>query len=518
MRFVARPPQIHTLALALPFAVLALWLFAGFAYTLNSDHAWLIEAAKRLLDGQSMASAYFDPNPPLSVLLYVPAVLIERSGIMPAPYTYYAFTALIVAAAAGLLYTLLGRIGARRDLCIVAVFSFLCANTLLCASQQFYFGERDQFILIGLVLFMLYQYLLTRRGSAAIRAYDLPCMALAVTFILLKPPYLIFPAIMGLHRIYKTRAIKTAFLSADFYVGAAITGAYGLCLALFFKDYLHEILPLLRDIYLQASNPDALRITFLYAAILLCAALVALISGLPKPATVLTLALYALCALALALFYLQGKGIYYQLLPALGFFVMGAGVFFHAVCEKYTGQDRRTAPASLCILLALCFMLHSGATATTHQDFRQTPLMQTLSACAPQCAFFMFSKDMNIIHQLAYYSGAKHTSRYPVLWWLPGVLPNPDTPRAQKLFSSVVEDIKTGQPRYLIIITGQTIDGAAFDWIAQLTRTPEGRALMATYEKTGTLDDTMENYMGPQDSKTPTPLTFAIYEKNPQKS
>ena len=56
--------------------------FSAIAYAngyLSGDVAWYLIAGERLLDGQSNSESFFDTNPPMSFIIYLPAVLIHHT-------------------------------------------------------------------------------------------------------------------------------------------------------------------------------------------------------------------------------------------------------------------------------------------------------------------------------------------------------------------------------------------------------------------------------------------------------
>ncbi|MBI3442113.1 MAG: hypothetical protein HY052_09995, partial [Proteobacteria bacterium] len=57
------------------------WLFFHIQSAVHGDVAFLSMAAQRVLAGQRMVDAYFDNNPPMSYLIYIPAALLSKLGI-----------------------------------------------------------------------------------------------------------------------------------------------------------------------------------------------------------------------------------------------------------------------------------------------------------------------------------------------------------------------------------------------------------------------------------------------------
>ncbi len=89
------------------FAFLALWLALQFNTALNFDHAWLLTAAQRLLAGGTMAQDFYETNPPLSVLLYVPIALLGK--LIPFYFAPYVFCLICLCLSTFAVYKILQR-------------------------------------------------------------------------------------------------------------------------------------------------------------------------------------------------------------------------------------------------------------------------------------------------------------------------------------------------------------------------------------------------------------------------
>ncbi len=73
---MCRPPTRRCWP-ALAVAVYALWLALVLVPT-NVDVSWLIVVSERLLDGERLTVDVMEVNPPFSVWLYMPFVVLER--------------------------------------------------------------------------------------------------------------------------------------------------------------------------------------------------------------------------------------------------------------------------------------------------------------------------------------------------------------------------------------------------------------------------------------------------------
>ena len=75
----------------LAVAALLPWLFVQMGVSVNTNHAWLTIAARRIIDGGHMTTDVYETNPPLSILLYFPDVFMTRYLGVPAEYAPYIF-------------------------------------------------------------------------------------------------------------------------------------------------------------------------------------------------------------------------------------------------------------------------------------------------------------------------------------------------------------------------------------------------------------------------------------------
>src|SRR6185503_1175273 len=132
------------------------WVIALMGTALNTDHAWLLITAERLLDGGDHLHDFFQPNPPLSILLYVPDVVLARVAGIPVYYTPYIIGLLAQAASSLAVYFLLKKCTAL-DASTLLVFTgaYVLAGTYLVST--IYFAERDEFVVWGLVPFLIAQ-------------------------------------------------------------------------------------------------------------------------------------------------------------------------------------------------------------------------------------------------------------------------------------------------------------------------------------------------------------------------
>lgn len=503
------PPAL----LAVALAGLLPWLSVQMNMALNTNHAWLTIAAARLIDGGHMATDVYETNPPLGVLLYFPVVFLSRLGV-PLEYAPYVFSLIGLAGSAAAVWRLLALWpGISDDRRVIFIVSYLCASALI--PRGLYFGERDEFVLWGLLPFLLAQGLVTEGIKLPPRFafFVLPVCALC---ILLKPHYGIFSALMFLHRLMRRKNMFAVFFAPDFWALASVTILYVAIVLIFFRDYITVIFPDFVKYYVAYRNGETLAglIPTLTAALILAA--VTPFSEISARERRAVYALNAACVLSLFLCYLQGKGFVYHRLPAQIFLFCGAGVLVHAVAVKILGDRLRSHALAVLAVLAMAYIgfppkIHG----LTHAEYRRLKLPAMMRECAPDCSFFIFSQNMEMIWQTSLYSGADQASRFPGLWWLHSMLRDGADPAAvDKYAGMIAEDLHRHKPKILAIASNLHIDEKrVFSFTKFFGNNAAFRREMAHYRRTGVLNDNRGDYFKGTDLAYDFPLRYDLYTR-----
>jgi len=404
---------IKNLSLVLLLAGLALWLVNQFGMALNTNHSWLMIAAMRLLDGGTMVGDFFDPNPPLSILIYIPSALMAKYLFIPVFYAPYLF---------GLICLGFSILAVREilrywpqpgtDGKTILLFAYIVANTLLTSSVYFFFGERDHLVIMGLYPFLLVQLSMNWR-------YDLPkwlswpVLVFGAFAVLIKPHYGLLPVLILLHRMVTQKRFVSIVRDADFITLTGAVLAYIVVIFTLFPDYVSFILPEFLSFYLSAKNPMVPVIFFLYSTLILAALVLTSLCGVPFKKTNLTfLSLFA-AAVCMGLFLLQMKGFYYHLIPAMVFFLTGLSLLSHITARHYFKENLFSTPVIVLLIFSFAYMIRPPQPdLLRHEDYVQTELGKLVQNCAPECTFFVFGENMELIHQVSLYSGATHASRF----------------------------------------------------------------------------------------------------------
>ncbi|MCL4678243.1 MAG: hypothetical protein KJ017_06575 [Alphaproteobacteria bacterium] len=442
------------------------WLWIQINLSINVDIAFLTQSAVYLLDGERMTDAYYDTNPPLSILIYVIPAAITKYGGVPLIYATLGYNMFLVALSAILLHAVLKPFTTLSPVQkSVLLGVYILSNTV---AANLYLGEKDQYILLALFPFTLLQLAMTRKLPVAGWAQILTT-ALAAIFLMVKPHFYIVPALMLAHRIWVQKR-QTALFDRDILALAAAIIVYAALLLFWFDDFTTMILPDILTLYASIKEPWVTEVFMMAtAAIGIIALPAALLFKTPNKFVMLLLLIGWLCMIP---FIIQGKGYYYHMIPAIVFVCCAAALLLSDLIAQPLAKSskecaaQRTGLYATTLAFALSFyaifLPYGKSPALTHAEYREMPLTKlVIEACEnrPACTFFLFNDMTEIIHQTSVYSQIRQASRFSVFWFLPVIAnkENKTLPQgkkeelARKYSAMVAADLQRFKPRILII-------------------------------------------------------------------
>ena len=227
-----------------------------------------------------------------------------------------------------------------------------------------------------------------------------------------------------------------------------------------------------------------------------------------------------LCGLAttlcLVLFALQGKGVYYHLLPALAFLLGGCGLLIDGRLARRGVAPARRIFTTLLVLAGGCFIACPlRPDCLSHRAYARLPLVR-LAASAGD-SIFIFSEGMEMAAQAGLYGGATLATRFPDFWWLYGTLRGWDSPADGARFAGyAAADLHRYHPAILAIDANIYYGGAGyFDLVGYLSRDPDFAAEMAHYRRDGELRDNRRAYFMGTPAAIDHPMLYDLYRRLP---
>ena len=399
---------------ALVLLALTPWFYMQCRLTLNTDIAILTAFAERLLAGYKMSEAYYDTNPPLSVIIQIPAVLITKISGWSYHVTTLIWSFFLLGLSMFLTSRLLGRFRAiERPLYHLLLALFLFANTL---ATVLFFGEKDQYLLLALVPFVLTQLCLTFR-------IDLPpwlkwtALIFGSSFILIKPHYGLIPTLILIDRAVRQRRFWSIALDNDFIALAAGVLTYLLIIFAFFGDFVTVILPDVFVFYAGDYHPKVWPVSlFLGMVVFSVGAMITTLDNVKRHHKTIVVLLGGLCLLCLIPYLVQMKGLYYQKLPAICFMSVMLGAAAYAVLNQKLPPFQTMALTTAGALATFYYIFQMPL----HTDFREKPVSRIIEQhCPSPCSYLFINNTNDLIWQIEAYHDARHASRFSSMWFLP---------------------------------------------------------------------------------------------------
>jgi hypothetical protein len=472
-RFRPSAPQWGALPIWLLGGVLFLFGFAGEMRSgLNGDSAWLLHAARRIVDGARLYTDVVEVNPPLIVWLNVIVVavahLLRSSEIM----TYRLFVWGLIGLALWLSDRMLASLREpddsryRRGL-------LLGSALILLALPGPYFGQREH-LTLAMVLPWILATAARARGRPPADADAVIAGLLAGFGIALKPHYLLLPLGLVLYGWLRS-ADGRVRLPPEHAALAALLGVYAVAALAFAPAYV-EAMVRLGSIYWEYGRRSLgavlggtlLPLTVLGSLLLWPA--VRRLTRYPELADALGIATAAIFAAVV----LQHKGFGYHYYPAVGTGLLLLLTGLLGGSARPLSPAMRTVCAGLALLVAVPYttLYLDNAAARVSGSWQKRPItagsrevaafLRTHPALGPVVVYSPWMEDS---FPLVLESRVEWGSRYPFMWFLPALyreaLASGDSLRyrsgaemsaaERRLIRSVAEDLGRYQPVYVFV-------------------------------------------------------------------
>lgn len=443
------------------------WLFYEMHASLNSNISWLLICAERIIDGQSMSGACYDTNPPLSILLYTPFVLLHQFLHIDLPYTVFFGTLLHAAVSALATAFLLRKI--KPDLIssdiTLCTFAFALSVTVI---PSLNFAERDHFIAIWIVPLLLQQIAISKDVKLS-PFLSLPVVIFGTVSLLLKPHFMLVPALVLLHRLIFKRNILQRLKDLDFIVMGIITALYALVIYLYFFDYVSEILPNVVSLYLGYADTEKTLLTLRNMLPFIFLPLAVTLFDKDTASRQISLILCGAFFICLVCFAAQMKGFTYHKLPAMS--VIFLAIAFATARLLNVLNFQKTYMILAILFLPVLSYGHSPLLSgyPTHEDYKKNPVTTYMHHhCPSPCSFYITYENMDIVSQIAFYSQDVYATRFPALWFTPKLRNNSDInsteiQKKQKQFADMVgEDLARYKPSMILLQRTENQDSLKF--------------------------------------------------------
>lgn len=391
------------------------WVTQQIDIRVPGDAAFLFTGAEYILDGHAMRDYYYDTNPPMSFLIYTPAVLLQSLGL-DEHSSIYVFTFALIGVSL-LLFAYCLSFFKIDDMHKAALLSAYLASITLFSYNEF--GQKDHFIAIILPVFLLVQLsgMLEDRPQNAF----LFLIFLALTpFILIKPHYGLLPVCAILYRAWSKKNLTSIF-GFDFLALSIGVIVYIASIYAYFPEYISEIFPVSKDLYFSGESflDDTGKKALAIAAIALCMCAIAGFNKTQPEQDKLNIYLGTMAMLTFIPFWVQNKGFSVHLLPTMSLLVPAIFVNAVTVVPK-TKFQKFFKPHNIALAIIgifyLAFIL--GPQTNKKPEFEDSSLARLIRDKAGDRPYIFESLSTNIFYSQSLYIENDIGMRFPSLWFL----------------------------------------------------------------------------------------------------
>lgn len=325
----------------------------------KDDISWLIVNAQALIDGKELYKDIIETNPPLSVLLYVPAVLIEYLTGLRAELASIVITGLAGLAIARWIRRRLEAAGVegggRMEAAAVLVFLVLPLGA---------YGQKDQIAaLIALPFCIELALQAGNRGKMSVLTGALAGLSMAI-----KPQFaaaILLPCLWVAarswwrgERCWPWLVVNRATVTA----GVVVVVFQGL-VYLLFPAFFRDVLPAVLEVYVPARRPLLTLLLPMKGFLFIALLAMPVIYG---PRTVLSEVVAAAGLGFFIAFLVQGKGWPYHLFPATSY---GLFLVFGEILPRVWKQRSSRSPVAATLIAAVVLSVHTMWMTVTWTDW-----------------------------------------------------------------------------------------------------------------------------------------------------
>ena len=384
------------------WAALALGLFVAGAVTAflrrtDVDVAWLLTLGEKMLAGQRPYIDVFESNPPMSILLYLPAVITGRALRVSPDAMVIVLVLVAILVSLALCGRILAPVADRLTRCKLAAASVFVLTVL----PTGVFSQREHIAVIAILPFLTLAVSRSERVKLAVWMAILAGLGCGLAMAI--KPHFALVAGAALAVAAARRGTLRAFIEAEVWAASAVVVAYAVLVFTAFPAFV-AFLPVIRDTYLPVRQPLAALLAWPPPGVwLILCAIAAFVAWAKRGAAWPALGLLAASAGGFASYLIQGKGWPYHSYPMLALAALGlAAAAILGEPRPSSGllkhRAARLASAAVCVVLTLGAAAVSMRWFTQKGDFRA--LEAPVQAIVPHPKLLSITADIAVGHPL----------------------------------------------------------------------------------------------------------------------
>lgn len=443
---------------------------------LNADLGWLLTVNEKILEGRKLGIDLFESNPPLSVYMYMPAVMLARLTGIAAEFF---IIALVILEIAGALFVIeragvAAKLDPRERNLSTWSFAFLLAilpGTI--------FGQREHIAVVALTPFVAITALRWRGrdpGRAAILAGIGAGLAMSI-----KPFFALVAGLPIILVALRQRSVKPLF-TAEAWTAAIVAIGYGAVIAIVFPAYLSIYAPMVAKAYLPIRQELAALLPVPIAVIGASLGFLRLLRPQNLKAGSNAIPWLAAAVGGGASFLLQGKGWPYTAFAACLFAIAAP-----LLQVRVSVLRRPVMIGGLAVIVALGFYLSSPAPGFP-------PLAARVQAHVQHPRLLTITDHIGLGHPLVRQIGGVWVGSSCAQLLAAGAILRennaPPTPGELAKLDGIVNferqhllaDLRSGRPDVILVDT-YLLSTFQFDWLAWARADPELREQLSRYRE-----------------------------------
>jgi hypothetical protein len=464
----------------------------------KTDVAILTHFAERMLSGAPMSEAYYEVNPPMSMIIYIPVIWMKHLLKLTMYDAHMIYVQMLTLISLGMTWGLLKRLPFPEIKQKHFIFGLLVIGLIMV--PNFSFGDREHIIMLGLIPFMLVQAALHLRADIP-KSLSIPALVFGTIGIMVKPHYGLIPTVLMLWRFWSHKDCRF-YKAPDFLALALGVIAYGVVLFTLFPDYLNIIMPDVIALYLPHTNPYVVQEMFVFGFVTACISVTALTFDITREQKTIIKWLMAVTFLLFVPYLVQGKGFDYHRIPWMLSFSALIGMIAYSLIGKHAHGTVTNIISTMLVIGMIWALRPLPFERPTHREFRQLPLSQLIEKeCPKPCSFLLLNDTSELIHQLAIYHDATHASRFTSMWYMlpliqhekslrdggDGVLPDEEYKALKAKYTDMVaQDLLDYQPDMIIELETLRVGDPEFDFIDFYKSNPKFEDAFSAYETSDT--------------------------------
>lgn len=471
-----------------------------FLYPMHHDVGWYLYASGRLLDGAKLYQDIVDVNPPLICYLGIPSVWIAHvlGGSEMISFKIYILLLVILSLATCrhvLNQTLLSTPVVQRN-CLLLVLMFLLL-------RPYFFAQREHIMLVLVV-----PYILAAVGRAMNRPLNRSLMlcigGLAGLGLALKPHFVLLWLTVETYLGF-IRQIRLSWRRPENLGIATVVVSYGAFVFVVHQDYYEEIVPLAIKFYGTFNCSTSYLFQHPYGKLWVVAFLgFFLVRPIARHRELRRILLIA-SASFLTIAFVQHKGFYYHFYPAAATTVLLLVVIVFGYTQTIKAIKKLIGPrkSMVPLVITLGLFVLAGLKVIGLSRCSENPLLSPMIRIVKDHAkggrpILLLSSSVFPAFPLVNYSGARWSSRFNCLWFLPRIYSDVSSserefPYHSKdeidvierfLVDAVISDIMKSPPVLLIVDCSPIKQGfwkTEFDYIEYFLQDPRFAEIWPNY-------------------------------------